>query len=1127
MRGVEGSCADVEDESVESSLPENHQDSADANGDALVMGQDATVGEDIAGSQGVDTVEEINVKSFELWKVGGKEIQGIQDAWRLFHTIASSQEAVGEAIYNAVFESSPSLQALFVSPRAVQAMRFHQGLASFVSSIDSPEQLKASVESLGFGHIYLDVTVPRVVIFRDAIIDLFAEELGERFTPSMRKGWTSLLNYIGGAIIYVKANYCQRTSLLLESWKAANDKVHNLTRFGASSDSSEQMGYNSPGVQLQGGGAKTKKKACKSLTNMFGGGLQNNAKANDEVATDSNIAEHRSEFDNGSNQNVPTTYPEMFKFNAIVMGFGEKQWLMEVLAVFDNLVTNVLNSVRLQEEGDVLMLRVSKVTTENVNLGEYKSCMLASLRSLLPKDWSTEHEVAWSWFWANVESMLLKNMGNPSVWEKALGKAFCSLHDRQKFEIRKAIYARFFDLAPSGQNFFKQSSAYLHIIAEKIMNMTIDMYINPVKMVDDISALGLRHVGYDIPVPLIAPFVTACVEIFSQWCKDKKAIEAFRWSLGLVSRMLSRTITEGSTVVMKAINTNAVKNLRKAVSCAPRGERAKWMLRVQVGTQNISPLLWAIESGAFEAASFIFKDLLSIRADRDKYYYGVDELFDRHPNIVQTLCVDAPGLLPVLLDGLIWRARVTQNGQRRVNYYVKHLLVNPDGTFASALRWISHLKDPKIVCHPVVALLSDKMWKGVSRWTFTLAKSWSVMTLVVFITSQSVLKRVNDGDNGATRRYVVFACRAVVYGLSLTQLIFYHARESFKAYRSKNLYRLRRLHVSLPQYWIDVTNAIKLLLMALLLAMLACEPILTCWDHSSSDMLFFEFCEEAADLAFAYSFFSMLAMFLYYSLLLDIAVLSSMVSAFLVMCRRMVVEVALFVMAVAGFILAFSSAISALHQDEKDFRAIPPGMLTLIRMELGFYSQERYEEFRMEPVVLVVIFVFLVAATIFFPSLLVAQIACVYSSVYDDILGYARLHRINVVIDSMLSVSSKRWDHFVASLRLDQKLEFNAGDPGPPGGIQELEPASVNPTTTDMIMRFGGSTSPTMPWPEAGEGEAEGDDHISRMEHFIKKKLKHNAGRNKGDAAATGSGGSAGSAELLGSEGESEVASNH
>merc|ERR1719478_1319624 len=117
--------------------------------------------------------------------------------------------------------------------------------------------------------------------------------------------------------------------------------------------------------------------------------------------------------------------------------------------------------------------------------------------------------------------------------------------------------------------------------------------------------------------------------------------------------MLVRTITEGSTIVMKAINANSARQLKKAVGCAPRGERSDWMLTVQVGTQSISPLGWSVESGNFEAGIAIIKDLLTFRADRDRYYYGVDELFKRHPDIIKMLCDQAPDLVPKLLDGLI------------------------------------------------------------------------------------------------------------------------------------------------------------------------------------------------------------------------------------------------------------------------------------------------------------------------------------------------------------------------------------------------------------------------------------------------------------------------------------------
>merc|ERR1719396_63473 len=126
--------------------------------------------------------------------------------------------------------------------------------------------------------------------------------------------------------------------------------------------------------------------------------------------TEADAEEHHSKSKSDSlMQNVPTTFKEMFQFNAAVMGFGSSLWMNEVLACFDNIVSNVSNSNRLVEECDVLVCRIAKVSTGKVNLAEYKSCMLASLRSLLPKDWTTAHEVAWSWLWENVERLVQKN----------------------------------------------------------------------------------------------------------------------------------------------------------------------------------------------------------------------------------------------------------------------------------------------------------------------------------------------------------------------------------------------------------------------------------------------------------------------------------------------------------------------------------------------------------------------------------------------------------------------------------------------------------------------------------------------------------------------------------------------
>ncbi|CAE7216873.1 unnamed protein product, partial [Symbiodinium pilosum] len=68
----------------------------------------------------------------------------------------------------------------------------------------------------------------------------------------------------------------------------------------------------------------------------------------------------------------------------------------------------------------------------------------------------------------------------------------------------------------------------------------------------------------------------------------------------------------------------------------------------------------------------MLQDLLMIRADRALYYYGADELFAKHQDVVKRLTDRTSALLRTLLDGLVWRSQRTEaNGTlRRVNFFV-------------------------------------------------------------------------------------------------------------------------------------------------------------------------------------------------------------------------------------------------------------------------------------------------------------------------------------------------------------------------------------------------------------------------------------------------------------------------
>lgn len=1032
---------------------------------------------------------EVNEVTFEEANFPLQIMQEAQDAWNFFVNALNGRDAAGEAIYAAVFDAAPSLQSLFKTARSVMAMRFMNGLTSIVAAAQNPQLLKNQVESLGFQHLDLEVTVPRVGIFRDAIVDLFDMEMGQRFTTKAKIGIQVLLNYAGGAYIYIRREYASRIRIIHRSWKTANKQE---------AEEFEEAG----GTHEEG----TAEGNTTSATNAAEGQAQKEGKDAAAAATNAANSTMQATEKGGKNTNVkvPTSFNEMFLFNAAVMGLGENSWMAVILEQFHNIVTNVANSYRLQEECDVLTLVLDKQPGP-IHLSEFKAVMLASLRSLVPKEWDSDHEVAWNWLWENVERMIKSNMGKPGQQEKALGRFIASLTQDDIYNLRRNIYQRFFQIAPAGQDHFKQSTTRLYFIADKIIEMTMEMYQQPRMMVEDISALGLRHVGYAIPTELFAPFVSSAVETVRERTTDDIAESAFRWSLTLVSKILVRTILEGSTIVMKAINTNSARALRKAISIAPRAKRASELLNITVGTQSISPFYWAIDSGSLECAKAMIEDLLTIRADRDKYYFGADELFTRHPEVIQRLCTSAPKLLWSLLDGLVWRSRQATNGKRRVNFYVQNLVQDTEGNFSMALEWLVERNDPKIICHPCVVLFADLLWNKMAQYHFLLGRCYFLFCLCVFITGQAILG--GEAEPSMGERAAIFSCRVFIYLGSMCRILYCQIRLLYDDIKNGAI--VRAYKIPLPQYLFNLQDSGSLLLMWVLVLMLIQEPIFHCLAYSDQFGLFATTCMEPGAKE-AYAVFSGLGMLLYWLLLVNFSIFSMQISAFVLVCGRVLVEVMLFLMAFLFLIVAFATAITALHHSLYEFTSVDKGMETLLEITLGMYPTENYKVMMEQSIwveISVIIFTILVAVVLL--NLLVAQLNMAYQLAHSDMEGYARLTRASIIVTTVEQVSRKRWRKFLQSLNFEQRLEFNEGDIGVSGGIQVYEASNANPTTVDLVRRFGGSTAPNMPWPQDPLNEDQSDDRLEKLEKLVVKAMK-TITEKKGGSMPTGYSGASG-----------------
>lgn len=1064
---------------------------------------------------------EIEIETFGELRLSEQTITKVQAGLALLIEQVGSVEAAGEAIYSTLFEAAPSLQSLYKTPRAVQGMKFALSIALIISKLREPEDMKIIVEQLGFQHITTDVTIPRIEVFRDALLEMFASELGDDvFTMDVRVALARIFNYMGGSFIYVRSNYWSRLQLIQQCWSLANrHEGDGEVDDDGNPESSIEKSERSPKRNKEEGHEKT-----------GGGGLwrsmwkkkpQESSDAKVKGSQEASMEEGRKKVGGLSKNKVPTTFPEMFRFNATVMGYGNSEWMAHVLDVFPALVVHAADPQRVMEEADVLSIVLGK-SESKIEFMEFKAVLLASLRSLLPKTWNSECEVAWTWLWDSIHRMLKANLGKPQIQQKALRKLYSTFTEEQLLLLRTGIYTTFFAKCAQGQDYFKQSSTRLHFIADRVIMFTQEIFKDPKSVMTDLSALGLRHVGYGIPTELFGPFVSSAIEKIRELTNVPEQEEAFRWSLGLISRVLCRTITEGSTLVMRAINANCAKLVRKAVSNAPRAQRAEWMLRVQVGTQSISPLLWSIQSGSLEAGQAILTDLLTIRADRDHYYYAMDALFNRHPDIVRRICQDGPELLPTLFDGLIWRSRQTHNGMRRVNYFIKYMIVDAKNEFSESFRDVVVNGDPVAACHPSVILSADILWSRLASYTFLTSKLWFLLNLLVFVVTQAVFTNYS-GESSSASIMAVFIGRIFIYVFGLGQLVLHHMYHFSKACRNGEVRKIAFLPI--PEYLLYFSEALSASLCTVLMGMLAQEPLLHCLgNHAQNDKQFSELdatCQGVQDLIGSYATFAFLATLLYFLLLLELTVFSTKLSTFVLVCGRMVQEVAQYLFALFFVVVAFGCAIASSDVVDQQFEDILPAMLNLSRIILGTYSSDEYQKLELEPKLLISVSIFVICTTIFLFNLLIAQLNCAYMGVFKDMLGYARLNRGSVILENVSHASAKRWERFVVSLKMDEKLEFNEGDIGLAGGIQVLEPAGAHPVTTDSIKRYGGSTSPASQWPETAN-EVDIEDKVDRLERIIEKAVKKivkSTGKGAHGAQSGVSGASSSSSMSSGSSG--------
>ena len=404
-----------------------------------------------------------------------------------------------------------------------------------------------------------------------------------------------------------------------------------------------------------------------------------------------------------------------------------------------------------------------------------------------------------------------------------------------------------------------------------------------------------------------------------------------------------------------------------AVANYPRGEREVILLRVQVGTESMSPLIWAVEKGALESATAILNDLLTIRADRERYYYGMEALFTRHPDIISMLCEKAPSLLPALFDGLIWRSKNVKNGARRANYYIASFLSDEEGQLTDSLLDLIKHGDPQIICHPTAVFQADLLWTRLCCLPWAMTKLWFCITFLVYIVAEQQVFLPRDPLS--SERFSVIFGRAFLYVFSLGQLFAKHGYQTYRAIRQKQMTRCCGC-LAVPKYMLQTRQeVVEVVLLLFLLCLFCCEPVLHCLAVSNELL--------------TYNRVAAFPALLYFVLASELVHLNVHLSVFSVICSCLMSEFVMYVAAFVFFTAAFASAIACLPHSlgtqsvqMRDFFSWP--------MALGFAA----------------------CWHVYLMNLMVAQLCQRYNELFPHALGNARLTRgINIYETAMPLIS--------------------------------------------------------------------------------------------------------------------------
>jgi hemoglobin-like flavoprotein len=101
-----------------------------------------------------------------------------------------------DTFYRHLFELAPEVRPLFNREIGLQAKKFSDMLAWVIANLEHPDELSSEMRALGARHGGYGVTIDQYAPIGSALIWMFQQTLGDRFSPEMEEAWLDFYAFL-------------------------------------------------------------------------------------------------------------------------------------------------------------------------------------------------------------------------------------------------------------------------------------------------------------------------------------------------------------------------------------------------------------------------------------------------------------------------------------------------------------------------------------------------------------------------------------------------------------------------------------------------------------------------------------------------------------------------------------------------------------------------------------------------------------------------------------------------------------------------------------------------------------------------------------------------------------------